>query len=159
MRARPAQSIALNASTASRWISAVSSGEIGAGIRRVSEAIPSPLPPAPLPLAAPATEVLVLVGEDLRPGDRLLADRRLRIVVAEDRAVDLDPALERLLHQQPAIVVGRDLDGVEQRRAVVRPADPDARSEVGRLHEERVPQRPLDLGGDRRRRRSASACG
>ena len=119
-RAKPAASIARNASTARRRTSAVCVSSSGGRDehRRL-------------------LEILRLVVVELARRQDLARDRRLGIVVAEDRALDLARVGHRGLDDDLAV----ELRGERHRRAKLRRRlglrDPDARPEVRRLDEHR----------------------
>src|SRR6185437_9242405 len=95
------------------------------------------------PRAVLGVVVVPLAGEA-----HLARDRHLRLVVAQHRDLHL-AGLDAALDDDPAVVARGEVDrGAEVLRALDL-ADPDARAEVGRLHEAGVADRARDVARDR----------
>ena len=89
----------------------------------------------------PAVEVLRLVVVELARRDDLAGHRRLGLVVAEHGALDLARLGTAASTTDLAVEREGRLDRRRQRVRRLRLRDADARSEIGRLHEHRQPER------------------
>ena len=101
---------------------------------------------------ARAVEILGFVVVELARRHDLAGHRRDRVVVAEHGHLDLSRVRHGGLDHDLAIVVGRELEGLDQLLARPRLGDADARSEIGRLDEHRQAEPAPRV---RRRRRPA----